>query len=181
MPTTLRSALVTGGLAFLVLVFPTAAWAHTSATGSEPADGQTLRREPRTVSVSFTEPPLPTGAAMVAVGPQGRVPLAPNPRGSAMAAPWPSGAPNGTYTVNYRVVAADGHPITGQFSFRLDAPGSRSTPSAPAQASEPAASAATQPAAEPQQNAIPVWLWLLGAALIAAGAYLAIARGRKTD
>lgn len=177
--TSVRAAVVAFGSAVLLSTGPLgSAWAHTSIVGSDPSDGQTLRREPRTVSVSFTEPPLPTGLAMVAVGPQGRLPLTPSARGNSVAAPWPSGSPNGTYTVSYRVVAADGHPITGEVTFRLNAAADRSAPRATAP-EQP--TIAAQAAEEPTESSIPVWLWLVGAALIAAGGYLAISRGRRVD
>ena len=153
--------------------------AHTGFVDSQPSNGQTVRETPRVVSVNFSEPPLPTGAALVALGPDGRIPLPAATRGRSIEAPWPGDAPNGAYTLTYRVVAGDGHPITGEISFRLDAPrdsGDRSAPRPSTQQTSAPQAAETEPG-----PAIPVWLWLIAAALIGAGAYLAIARGRRGD
>jgi len=43
------------------------------------------------------------------------------------------GLPEGTYTVNWRVTSADGHPVSGTFGFAVDA----SAPNAEADAGEP--------------------------------------------
>ena len=34
-------------------------------------------------------------------------------------APWPAELADGAYTVNYRVVSDDGHPVTGSFAFTV--------------------------------------------------------------
>lgn len=165
-----------------LLVIPVPASAHTGFVESQPSNGQTLRQTPRVVTVSFSEPPLPTGAALVALGPDGRIQLPADTRGRSVEAPWPPDAPNGAYTLTYRVVAADGHPITGEVSFRLDVP----RPSA-AGSGRPSAAPPTQQSSAPQATdaepdaSIPAWLWLIAVALIGAGAYLAIARGRKGE
>ena len=165
--------------ALLLAIPPGVALAHTGFVDSQPSDGQTLREQPRTVSVTFSEPPLPTGAALVALGPDGRVPLSPEARGRSLEAPWPGDTPNGVYTLTYRVVAADGHPITGEVSFRLDAPrtaGAKSTPSPRPSVQQTSAPQAADPTPGPS---VPAWLWLVAVVLIGAGAFLAIARGRK--
>ena len=39
---------------------------------------------------------------------------------------------NGAYTVAYRVVSSDGHPVQGSYSFTLAVPGAASAPAVPA-------------------------------------------------
>ncbi len=151
--------------------------AHTSSTGTDPADGANLAHPPRQISVSFSEPPLATGSAMVAQGPAGRVPLSATAKGNSVVAPWPDDATAGTYRVTYRVVAADGHPITGEFGFRVA--GRPSPPSRAAASPTPAATASAAPAQPAESSGPPAWLWLVVAVLIAAGAVIAVTRGRK--
>lgn len=56
---------------------------------------------------------------MVATGADGRRLLEPRIAGSRLVADWPRQAPAGRYQVNFRVVAADGHPITGEIKFTI--------------------------------------------------------------
>jgi hypothetical protein len=64
--------------------------------------------------------------------------------------------PSGTYTVNYRVTSADGHVVSGSWSFRLTVAGT-GTPG-------PSASATS-----PSNDGIPVWPFFVAAGLIVAG------------
>jgi len=43
------------------------------------------------------------------------------PPGTDVIVPWPSDLPPGEYSVAFRVVSADGHPVTGQITFSYDA------------------------------------------------------------
>jgi hypothetical protein len=72
--------------------------------------------------------------------------------------------PSGTYTVNYRATSADGHVVSGSWSFRLTVTGT-GTPG-------PSASAAS-----PSSDGIPVWPFFVAAGLIVAlGAVWAVRR-----
>ena len=76
--------------------------------------------------------------------------------------------PAGTYTVNYRVTSADGHPVSGSWSFRLTV----------------AADRHAGPVGLPRpcrclDGGIPVWPFLVAGALIIGGGILWAAR-RKT-
>jgi hypothetical protein len=71
--------------------------------------------------------------------------------------------PAGNYTVNYRVTSADGHVVSGSWSFRLTVPGT-GTPGPGA-------------AATGSSGNIPVWPFVVVAtALVAAGALWAVRR-----
>ncbi len=57
-----------------------------------------------------------------------------HPNGAAenVATEVPSDLPKGVYTATYRVVSADGHPVSGGFSFGIDTPVRTATRTAPA-------------------------------------------------
>src|SRR4029079_9193212 len=74
--------------------------------------------------------------------------------------------PSGTYTVNYRVTSADGHVVSGSWSFRLTVAGT-GTPG-------PSASAMN-----PSNDGIPVWPFFVAAGLIVAGGAVWALRGRR--
>ncbi|EHB54907.1 copper resistance protein CopC [Mycolicibacterium rhodesiae JS60] len=62
--------------------------------------------------------------------------------------------PAGTYTVNYRVTSADGHVVSGSWSFTLTAAG-EGTPGPPASA-----------LVDPPERPLPVWPFVVGAAAV---------------
>lgn len=71
--------------------------------------------------------------------------------------------PNGTYTVAYRVVSADGHPVQGSYPFTVADPTSSAAPVAnvSASASAPSAAAAVEPDGGPNAGVL-----VAGAALV---------------
>lgn len=154
--------------------------AHTGAIDSDPGQGEKLRRPPAQVSVTFSEPPLPTGMAMVAAGPDGRRPLDPRITGTRLVAVWPRQAPVGRYQVTYRVVAADGHPISGELTFTVEGAPSSTTPgSTPATDPTSQAAPAAPQSAQPESATAPVWLWVVIAGLLAAALVLVGLRARR--
>jgi methionine-rich copper-binding protein CopC len=112
---------VTGGLAVLGAV---PASAHAHLVRAVPGDGATVTTAPGRVRLVFDEN-VRTPAALVVTGPsgtrveQGQVQVLDNTasvRVHVMAA--------GRYTVAFRVVSADGHPVSAQTSFRFTPGGS---------------------------------------------------------
>jgi methionine-rich copper-binding protein CopC len=115
---------VTGGLAALGAV---PASAHAHLVRAVPGDGATVTTAPARVRLVFDEN-VRTPAALVVTGPSGtRVEHGPvqvldntaSVRVDVMAA--------GRYTVAFRVVSADGHPVSAQTSFRFT-PGGNAQP-----------------------------------------------------
>ena len=64
----------------------------------------------------------------------------------------------GVYTAGYRVVSADGHPVSGSITFTLRAPGTATA--------EEARQPGTADPGEQDDGGLPVWVWLLGAAAL---------------
>jgi hypothetical protein len=64
-----------------------------------------------------------------------------------------AGSPAGRYKVAWRVTSADGHPVTGQFSFTAKAAAqARTTPSTTPSAATPSAASTPSPAATPSNT-----------------------------
>lgn len=169
--TRLLLCLVGAGLVLLVSVAP--ASAHDVLSGSTPADGQTVARTPASVVLSFEEPAVAMGTQVVVTGPSGPVQQgAPRLVDTTVTQDLGPGSPAGHYTVEWRVTSADGHPVSGTFSFTSTGAGtgdptSRATPQ-PTASSTPASSGATDSAAGTGSNRFPGWLWIVaGIALIA--------------
>ena len=95
------------------------AFAHTALRSSAPADGAALAAPPTEVRLDFTEAPAAT-AHDVAVTRAGQAVRSGPVRvaGSSVVAPVTLPGP-GEYTVAYRVVAGDGHPVQGIVRFTV--------------------------------------------------------------
>jgi methionine-rich copper-binding protein CopC len=151
-----RFVLAALSLAVLLLTAPHAA-AHTVLTGSDPAADAALDAGPARVTATFNEDLQPTFAAMTVVGPDGNLwsqgdTVVKGPTASVGLRPL---GPSGRYTVNYRVTSDDGHVVSGAWSFTVKV----------------ASTGAPGPAAAPAtHDRIPLWPFIVGVAVLAAGA-----------
>ncbi len=151
--------LAVGLLAAPGLAAPPAS-AHTTLVSTDPADGAALDIGPDRVTATFNEDLQPTFAAMTVVGPDGNRWSSDDAAVQGVTAGVgmrPLG-PAGRYTVNYRVTSADGHVVSGSWSFTLTTAG----PGAPG----PAVSTPDR------SDRIALWPLVAGAAVLIAGAAL---------
>ncbi|GLZ08832.1 hypothetical protein Acsp03_62980 [Actinomadura sp. NBRC 104412] len=148
--------------------------AHTALKSTDPkADAEVA--PPTEITLTYTETVrLPR---VILTGPDGarHEAGAAKASGDTVTQPVNGTLPNGTYRVGWRVVSADGHPVTGTFSFTVKgSPGSAGSSGAPAadpaQAPGAAASpgAATTPAAGQggSDGSSSGWLWIGLAGLV---------------
>jgi methionine-rich copper-binding protein CopC len=123
-------ALTVGALLALVVTAPPAS-AHAVLVSSNPPSGATLAHPPSTVSLTFDEN-VRAPAFVVVTGPGGvRVDDGKQAQilDATVTAQLKPTAPAGAYTVDYRVVSADGHPVEGQLTYTVTtgAPATAST------------------------------------------------------
>ena len=152
-------------LAASALLGAPAASAHAARIATDPAEHSSLSSSPPRVSATFNEALQPAFANMTVVGPDTNLWSEGDPTvaGAVLSV---GVRPAGTYTVNYRVTSADGHVVSGSWSFDLTVAGS-GTPGA----------AASTPAQS--DGGIVVWPFVLVAAvLIGGGAWWAVRRQR---
>jgi copper resistance protein C len=145
-----------------------AASAHAARVSADPAEHAAVSTAPAQVSATFNEDLQTTFAAMTVVGPDGNLWTAGQPQvhGAVVSVGVRPLGPTGNYTVNYRVTSADGHVVSGSWSFRLTTPGT-GTPGPAAQSSDTTT------------GDIPVWPFVAGAVALVAGAALWAARKRS--
>lgn len=154
------------------------ALAHNVLVESDPAEGAQLQTGPREVRLTFDQP-VRAGEdynTVNVIGPEGAYWTDGTVRveGNSVIAPVRELGPAGDYTVGYRVLSNDGHPVPGKVTFTLAEPGS-GTPAPPP---EEAADSAAQQA----EGGMPVWPWIAGAALLVVlGLVLALRLGRTSD
>jgi methionine-rich copper-binding protein CopC len=134
-------------------VTPTAASAHDQVLSTTPASQQHLDTAPTEVSLVFSDAVLDLGAAVLVVDEDGTdwAEGAVRIDGSAVGQDLTGVLPDGHYQVRWRVVSADGHPISGTFDFGVgDVPAgtfAAATPSA-----DPTLTAAVD--SDPTRNAV---------------------------
>jgi methionine-rich copper-binding protein CopC len=171
--------LLLGPLVLLGLVVGAGtAFAHNVLVGSDPADGASLDTGPRQITLRFDLPVQSGFNVVTVIGPDGGhyENGAPDAIGAAVTADVHPLGPAGKYTVGYRVVSDDGHPVSGSVSFTLTRAGT-GHPVAPAAA--PGAPSAPAAAESTGDGGMPAWPWIVGAVLlVAAGAAVALRAGR---
>jgi copper resistance protein C len=125
---------VLAAITFAALLFAAApASAHDAAEASSPSDGATVATPPAEVSITFNQAPLGLGSQVRVSDPagtdwaDGKVEIVDNVATQKLR----EGAPAGEYTVQWRVVSSDSHPIEGTFSFTATAGAAGSTAAAP--------------------------------------------------
>lgn len=142
-------------LGLLTLLTATPAAAHDRLVASSPAEGSTLSAVPATVELTYSAPILPTGAVVQVRDPAGtdRAVGSPTVAGTAVTVAVDPAAPSGAYTVVWRVVSSDGHPIEGTVAFTLAVPAEATPTATPSPAAE--STAATDPAPTASATAPP--------------------------
>jgi len=97
--------------------------AHTRLTGSSPSAGAEVPAATTEVVLSFTGTVNEAFSTVVVTGPDGAEAGSGSPvlRGRDVVQELEGPLAPGTWTVAYRVVAADGHPITGTLAFTVAA------------------------------------------------------------
>jgi copper transport protein len=117
-----RRVLLLPALLAISLIAPATAGAHAIVSSTEPARGAALERPPEQVTVHFDEAVESSfGAVRVYDAKGGRVDdgRVSRPTGKSVATGLRDGLPDGPYTVAYRVLSADSHPISGGFTFTV--------------------------------------------------------------
>lgn len=136
------AGLVVGLVAGVLTAGPAAA--HNSLRSTSPAADGRVERTPATIVLTFDEPAIALGTRILVTGASGPVQVG-EPRlvDNTVTQALQPGSPAGRYVVEWRVTSADGHPISGTFSFTAAAPGT----GAPLPVPEPVAPAS--PAGDP--------------------------------
>ncbi len=153
-------------LGLLALAGAATAAAHATRIAASPTEDAAVAQGPPRVSATFNEQLQASFAGMTVVGPDGNL-WSTGPvqvQGATASVDLRPLGPTGTYTVNYRVTSADGHVVTGAWSFRLTVAGS-GAPGPPVAAGNAA------------DDALPVWPFVaVAVVIVGAGAWWAARR-----
>jgi methionine-rich copper-binding protein CopC len=161
----------------LLLGAAPAAQAHDFLVGTSPADASTVAVVPAQVTLTFSEPALAVGTVVIVTGPTGPVETGqPVLIDKTIAQRLQPGSPAGRYRVTWRATSADGHPVSGTFSFSAakGSSGGRATatPTTPTTSTSVTAlaSATPRPSAQPTPASADglgaLWWVAIGAVLL---------------
>ena len=118
-----RLVLIVFGVLFGTLLFAGPASAHATLIISDPSDGARLKTAPKTVTLNFDENVGIGSVGYVHVTDQSgksvdaRAAYHPGGDGSRVADDLRDSLGDGTYTVSWRVISADSHPVAGVVRF----------------------------------------------------------------
>lgn len=162
------------------------AGAHSVLIGSDPEAGTAVASLPDRVSLQFNEPLQESFAAVTLTDAEGNrwsdddVAVS----GDTVSAGVAGAGAAGTYTIAYRVISADSHPISGTVEFTLTeaGDGTPAIPQPPRTATPDAGSEIAEPAADDDADSpLPVWPFIIGAVVVLAGGVAVILRSSRSD
>ncbi|MDQ7804004.1 copper resistance protein CopC [Amycolatopsis sp. A133] len=179
----MRKALVALALTGVaVLGTATPALAHNVLISSDPANGSSVATGPAKISLTFDQYVQGADVNQIAVTGPGGGQWAEGPItvvNNVLTAPLRPLGPAGKYTLGYRVLSADGHPVTGELTFTLTTAGT-GTPATVDAARSPGGAA--QAAPQSSSTGVPIWVWIAGAVvLLAIGLTVALRSGGKIE
>jgi len=120
-------ALVVGLFALLAMGFGASpAQAHATLEGTDPPTGAIVDPAPTVITMNFSERVVPVDGRIKVIAPDGSDVVVEKPTtvngGARLRIPLKSGLADGTYLVSYRVISADGHPVSGGYTFSSRVP-----------------------------------------------------------
>jgi hypothetical protein len=153
--------------------------AHNVLVGSDPAQGAVLSTGPSVVKFDFNAP-VENGPNYITVVGPGNTHWEKTENatvyGNSVSTPVAPLGPAGVYTAAYRIISADGHPVSGEITFSLSQAGT-GTPVT-------ASPTANQAQSSSSGGGVPIWVWLvIAAVLLGAGLVitLRLAGGHNDD
>ena len=118
--------------AAVVLLGASSAQAHNGLRSTTPSDGEQVASPPTEVTLTFDQPAIAVGTAVLVTAADGTVVSEGDPAlVDATVTQAVSGLSAGGYEAVWRVTSADGHPISGTFSFSVAAGAPSATSASP--------------------------------------------------
>ncbi|MGW3102826.1 copper resistance CopC/CopD family protein [Streptomyces sp. NPDC001100] len=120
-------------LVLLLLGSAGTASAHAALESTDPADGSVLKSAPRTLTLTFSESVALLDDSFRVYDPDNRRVRTSSAHhakdaGDTASVTLPAKLGTGTFTVAWRVVSADSHPVSGAFTFSVGKPSATTTP-----------------------------------------------------
>jgi copper transport protein len=160
-------------LGLVAIVWAPAAWAHARLVRTSPAAGAVVAHAPTAVRVTFDDRVWAMGGNDVVRNSNRRSvldgPARVTGNGKILVLPLRAKLPDGAYSVRWRILSDDGHPLGGAFAFRVGKGGA------------PPASVLTAPGGRPKaEDVVARWLLYAGLLVAAGAAMLSFVVPRRT-
>ena len=155
LPTLLAGLMLTMCLAAMGALWAPSAQAHSELVSITPPDGATLEAAPTEIVLTFSANVIGDFTQIEVHDTAGAVTVpAAVSTDNTVTQPLPAALVNGTYTVVYKIVSADSHPISGQSTFTINAPAPvTSSPTASTEA-VPSSPAPSEAGPDPTMSAL---------------------------
>jgi copper resistance protein C len=166
-------ACLIAGAAVLVTAAPAAA--HNALISSDPKDKSSLEAGPSSVTLTFDQDVqggegINTISVVDASGGHYEVAGDPTIKDNAVSAKVDALGKAGQYKIGYRILSADGHPVSGELTFTLTKDGTGS----------PRVVEAKDLVGRPNGDGLPIWVWIVGAVVLLGGGVFFALRGGGT-
>lgn len=171
--------------AFVLAAWAPAAWAHAAFVSANPVPASGITTAPEAVTLTFNQAVTVAYSTINVVHAGGTSTNKGDPTADGATVTQPIGTLSpGQYTVSYRVVSADGHPISGQFAFFYaphDDQTATPTPTAAPASASASMTPSTAPPAASEDSGSTNWFVavLISAAVVAIGLVLFLTRQRR--
>lgn len=170
-------ALALTGVAMFATATP--ALAHNVLISTDPAKDAAIEVGPPQVTLTFDQYVQDAENQVAVTGPGGGQ-WADSPvrvTNNVVSVPLRPLGPAGEYTIGYRILSADGHPVTGEVKFTLTKAGTGT----PASVSAAKGSGSGRTDTAGSSGGVPIWAWIAGAVvLLGVGLTVALRTGRET-
>ena len=163
------------------------AWAHNSLTKAVPGKNSTVKQAPERIELTFLQKVDPE-ALSIKVTDERKQPVAlgtPKANGKVGTVGFAEPLHSGVYTVSYKVVSLDGHPVEGSYKFTLDGPVATTPPTTTPTTPPPASTApavvavpASSSASDDGPGLWPIAAGIAGLVVIVGAAIFAVRRRR---
>ncbi|MEV8025914.1 copper resistance CopC family protein [Microbacterium sp. NPDC080220] len=149
----LTAALIVGAA---VAAGASPAVAHDSIISATPAPEAKLNESPTEVTLTFSDEVFDEGSSAIVnvLGPDGTDLTLNDPlvEGTTVTQPITGEGGNGSYTVQWRVVSSDGHPISDEYHYSVDSANAPTSSASPTTSPTTPASTAADPSAARQDS-----------------------------
>ena len=107
-------------IAFLLVWLPAAVHAHSSLEEASPKEGETVKETVKNFQLTF-DTKVESGSSFIVKGKDGQViePQDLQVTGDTVSGALPEKLEPGPYQVEWKVIGADGHPVSGSYSFEV--------------------------------------------------------------
>jgi copper resistance protein C len=163
-------AFLFAGAAVLATAAPAAA--HNALISSDPKDKTSLEAGPSSVTLTFDQEVqggegINTISVVDANGGHYEVAGDPTIKDNAVSTKVDALGKAGQYKIGYRILSADGHPVSGELTFTLTKDGT-GTPRQVAADTAPDSGSS---------DGLPIWVWIVGAVVLLGGGVFFALRG----